>query len=193
MSNFPWRVRLISSQSTCSESPVFTLLKMAFDPYRSMDFSLTIPERLDAYFRSLVTPTEYDGFETHPLQQVEYVSHSEDLQQIVYSMNVPASLCNKDGNLHGGAASTVLDNLSSTALFTVARPGFWDNMGVSRSLHVIFYRPVPAGSRVEVICSVIATGKRMASVKAEIRTENGNKLCVTCSHDKVAPQNQVKL
>lgn len=166
---------------------------MAIDPYRSMDFSLTIPERIKAYFQSLVTPTEYDGFETHPLQQVEFVSHSEELQQVVYSMSVPASLCNKDGNLHGGAASTVLDNLSSTALFTVARPGFWDNMGVSRSLYLMFYRPVPAGSRVKVICSVVATGKRMASMKAEIRTEDDNKLCVSCIHDKVAVQSQVKL
>lgn len=166
---------------------------MAIDPWRSMDFTVPIEERIQAYFGSLTNPNEYDGFETHPLQQVSYVSHSENPPRIYYTMAIPVSLCNKEGNLHGGAASTILDNLSSTALFTVARPGYWDNMGVSRSLNLMFYRPVPAGTIVNIICEVIATGKRMASMKSEMRTEDGGKLCVTCVHDKVAGNPQVKL
>lgn len=166
---------------------------MVVDPWRSMDFSIPIPERIHAYFQSLTNPAEYDGFETNPLRQVSYNSHTETPPRIVYIMTVPTSLCNKDGNLHGGAASTVLDNLSSTALFTVAKLGYWDNMGVSRSLNVMFYRPVPAGSRVRVICEVIATGTRMASMRAEMRMEDTGKLCVTCVHDKVAGKPQLKL
>lgn len=166
---------------------------MANDPFRSTDFRLTIPERIHAYFQSLTQPDEYNGFETHPLQQVEFMSHSETLQQIIYHVNIPESLCNKDSMLHGGAATTLLDNLSSTALFTIAKPGFWDNMGVSRSLNVIFHRSVPAGSTVKVVCSVVAAGRQMATLRAEMRYAQDGRLCVTCVHDKFAPRIDMKL
>lgn len=165
---------------------------MPIDPWRSMDFSIPIPDRIQAYLRSMTDLAQYDGYETQFFQHVSYKQHSESPPQMIYTMRIPSSLCNKDGNLHGGAASTILDNLSSTALFTIAAPGYWNDMGVSRSLNLMFYRPVPAGSKVNIICEVIATGKRMASMRAEIRTEDG-KLCVTCVHDKVAGNPQVKL
>lgn len=160
---------------------------MANDPYRSTDFSLTIPERIAAYFRSVTISHEYHGFETFPLQQVEFVSYSEELHQTVYRLTVPVALCNKDANLHGGAASTLLDNLSSTALFTVSKSGFWDNLGISRSLYVIFHRPIPAGSKIRVVCSVVAAGRKMGTVKAEIVMEGDAEglLCTSCIHEKV--------
>ena len=102
---------------------------MANDPNRSTDFSLIIPESIEAYFRSCTDAEQYEVFKTYPLQQATFVSHSEALQQVVYRLVVPKSLCNTDANLHGGAATTLLDNLSSTAPFTTTRPGFWDNMG----------------------------------------------------------------
>jgi hypothetical protein len=68
---------------------------MADDTYRSTDFSLTIPERIQAYFRSCKDAEQYEGFETHPSQQATLVPHSEALQQVVYRLIVPNSLCNK--------------------------------------------------------------------------------------------------
>lgn len=161
---------------------------MANDPFRSTDFSLSIPDRISAYFRAVTTSDEYHGFETFPLQQVQFLSYSEQSQQTVYSLAVPTALCNKDSNLHGGAASTLLDNLSSTALFTISKAGFWDNLGVSRSLHVIFHRPIPAGSKIRVVCSVAGAGRRMATVKAEMIMDEGEaagSLCTSCVHEKV--------
>jgi uncharacterized protein (TIGR00369 family) len=166
---------------------------MANDPYRSTDFSLTIHQRIQAYFRSCTDTERYEGFETLPLQQVTFVSHSEVLQQVVYRLVVPKSLCNKDAQLHGGAATTLLDNLSSTALFTIARPGFWDNMGVSRSLYVVFHRAVTAGSKVQVICSVATAGRSMASLRAEMRMEEQGLLCVSCVHEKFAVRVEAKV
>lgn len=158
--------------------------KMANDPFRSTDFNLTIPERITAYLNCLTQPEQYKGFETHPLQQVEFVSHSASLRQMIYRVVVPPSLCNKDSVLHGGAATTILDNLSSTALFTVARPGFWENMGVSRSLYVVFHRAVPVGSSMLITCEVASAGRNMATLRAEMRVEAGGALCVSCVHDK---------
>lgn len=166
---------------------------MANDPFRSTDFNLTIPERIDAYLRCLTEAEDYVGFETHPFQQISFVSHSESLQQMVYRVTVPQSLCNKDSVLHGGAASTILDNLSSTALFTIARPGFWDNMGVSRSLYVVFHRAIPVGTRIVIDCRVAAAGRKMATLRAEIRAETGNIVYATCVHDKFHTGNGAKL
>ena len=109
-------------------------------------------------------------------------------KNLIYGLTIPLSLCNKDGNLHGRAATTLLDNLSSTALLVIAKSGFWENMGVSRSLYVVFHMAVPSGSAIKVICSVASVGRRMATLKAEMRTEQGA-LCVSCVHDKVGLMN----
>lgn len=160
---------------------------MANDPFRSTDFSLTIPDRIAAYFRSVTSPHEYSGFETYPLQQVQLVSYSLPLRQTIYRLTVPVGLCNKDANLHGGAVSTLLDNLSSTALYTISKPGFWDNQGVSRSLYVVFHRPVPAGSKARIVCSVVNAGRKMTTLKGELILESEGEedlLCATCIHEK---------
>jgi len=166
---------------------------MAYDPYRSTDFSLTIPQRIDAYLRCLAYADDYEGFETHPLQQVQFLSHSTQLKQLIYLLVVPSSLCNKDSNLHGGAASTLLDNLSSTSLFTIAKPGFWDNMGVSRSLYIVYHRAIPQGSRVNVVCTVAAVGRKMATVRAELRRVEDGALCASCVHEKFSVENNSHL
>lgn len=158
---------------------------MADDPFRSTDLSLTIPERIEACFRSVTTSSEYHGFETFPLQQVRFLSFSEETRSTTYSLTVPLALCNKDSNLHGGAATTLLDNLSSTALYTIQRSGFWDNLGVSRSLYVVFHRAVPAGTKVRIVCSVSAAGRRMGTLRAEMFTEQDGLLCASCVHEKV--------
>lgn len=162
---------------------------MAIDSYFATDFNLTLPERVQTYFKSVNGSGNYNGFETEPLQNVTFLSHSETSKQMIYCVTISNSLCNKDGNLHGGAATTILDNLSSTALFTVAKPGFWENMGVSRSLYIVFHRAVPTGSVVKVICSATAAGRHMASLRAEMRDDVDGRLCVTCVHDKFGTMN----
>lgn len=158
---------------------------MVNDPFRSTDFTLPISKRIEAYFRSVTTSHEYHGFETYPLQQVELVSLSASSRQVVYRLIVPAGLCNKDSNMHGGAVSTLLDNLSSTALFTVSKTGFWDNLGVSRSLYVVFHRAIPVASKMRIVCSVAMAGRKMVTVRAEMETEADGALCVSCVHEKV--------
>lgn len=157
---------------------------MSDDPFRSTDFSLPLQKRIDAYFRSVTTSSEYHGFETFPLQQVRLLNYSTSTSQIFYTARVPVELCNKDGNMHGGAVTTLLDNLSSTALYTISKPGYWDSLGVSRSLYTIFHRGIPVDSKVRITCTVVAAGRRMVTLRAEILTEDG-KLCATCIHEKV--------
>jgi acyl-coenzyme A thioesterase 13 len=67
-----------------------------------------------------------------------------------FEVSIDPYLCNVDGTLHGGAASTILDNLTGEALHVVARKGWIDYRSVSRTLTVTFLRPVVMGSKVRV-------------------------------------------
>ena len=82
-----------------------------------------------------------------------------------FRFHVQDVMCNEDGHLHSGAASTIFDNLSSTALFTVGRRGFWDNLGVSRLLSVVFHRPLPLNTPVVLLCWVVSAGKRLTHLR----------------------------
>jgi acyl-coenzyme A thioesterase 13 len=153
------------------------------DAYRQTDFSLTVDDRIRTYKACITTDAAYTGFDTALLQRVTYLASNPEKQQTTFEFQVADFMCNKDGNLHGGAASALFDNLSSTALYTIGRPGFWDNLGVTRSLSVRYHRPLPKSTTVRMICHVVAAGKRMATVAAVMETTDG-KVCASCVHDK---------
>jgi len=131
---------------------------------------------------------EYNGFDTAPLRQVSLISASAKTRSTMWSLTVVPSLCNSVGNLHGGAAATLLDMLTTLTLSAITEKGFLDGGHLSRSLGCTFLRPVPVGEYI-VESRVIGVGKSMACVRAEIRTldrpggEKG-KVCVECLHDK---------
>lgn len=56
----------------------------------------------------------------------------------VFEVGIHPYLCNVDGTLHGGAASTILDNLPGEALHVAAQKGWIDYGSVSRTLTVVF-------------------------------------------------------
>lgn len=154
------------------------------DAYRDTDFSLSVDERVRAYLATVVSDTNYDGYDTGPLRQTDFVKANLEDQTTEFKFRVQDFMCNKDGNLHGGAASTIFDNLSSTALFTVGKPGFWENLGVSRFLSVVFHRPLPLNTTVDLTCRVVSAGRRLTHLEAVMKTEDG-KICASCIHEKV--------
>ena len=96
-------------------------------------------------------------------------------------------MCNLGGQLHGGAASTILDNLTSTVTHLVARKGFLDKGSVSRTLNLTFLRPVPLGTKCRVEADLMSAGRTLAHVRGVIRDADG-KVCVSCVHDKAVVQ-----
>lgn len=78
-----------------------------------------------------------------------------------FELDIKPAMCNRMGNLHGGAAATIFDMCTTIAAAPLAKEGFWDFGGVSRTLSVTYMRPVPVNIKVLVECTVMQIGKRL--------------------------------
>jgi acyl-coenzyme A thioesterase 13 len=103
----------------------------------------------------------------------------------VFSMTVPAELCNMSGTLHGGAVALIFDITTSTAIAAVSKDGFWDTGQVSRTLNCTYLRPAPEGTKIWIESEVVHLGKRLGHTRGLIRTADG-KVCYTCEHGKAS-------
>jgi len=104
--------------------------------------------------------------------------------RVSYLFTVRPEHCNKNGVLHGGCATTLIDVLTTSILFGIRRPDFWILPGVSRSLNITFLRPVPVGKEARITCELIHAGRRLAMIRAEIQRTDTGEVCVTGEHDK---------
>jgi acyl-coenzyme A thioesterase 13 len=154
---------------------------------------LPIRERVLAVESVITADPHFFGFDTYSLLHCAPVKLLEAKPNFTkWSLTIGEKLCNKSGNLHGGAAATILDNLTSTALVTIAREGFLDGGHVSRTITMTYLRPLPMGSKVTVENEVFAAGRNTANIVGKIFNEEG-KLCVTCVHDKAVFSTKAKL
>jgi acyl-coenzyme A thioesterase 13 len=160
---------------------------MTIDFFRGTDYNIPLPRRVEEYLNSIVGDDGYAGFDKRLLQKVKFTDIDLAAKQTLFRLTVEDFMCNKDGNLHGGAATTILDNLSSTSLLTIGTPGFWDNFGVSRSLIVIFHKGIPRGMELQVKCTIVAVGRKMATMRAVLEDHNGA-IYASCVHEKFAVQ-----
>jgi acyl-coenzyme A thioesterase 13 len=151
--------------------------------YMKTDFSLPIGERIQSLVDEVCHNPLYEGFDSLVLRQAKFLSYDLPSQSTKWEFTVTPILCNKGGNLHGGAAATLLDTLTSTALLVIAKPGYLDAGHVSRNLNTTYLRPLPAGTKCIVECNVVAAGKNTAMVKGTLKTLDG-KVAVFCAHDK---------
>ena len=159
---------------------------MATGAYLNLDHSLGSEDRVKALLQDLSKDPDYFGWDVKSTQCVKFVSAGLDSKGnglCKFELKVPPGLCNKTGVLHGGAACTLLDTLTSMPLQVMAKPGFLDTGHVSRTITMSYLRPVPAGMTVTVECEVLAVGKSTANVVARLKNPQG-KVCVTCTHDK---------
>lgn len=87
----------------------------------------------------------------------------------VFALTVASTLCNGAGTLHGGAAATIFDLLTSISLAPLSRPSKFRNIGVSRTLNCTYLRPVTRGMRVRVECEVVSMGRNLCTVRGVMR------------------------
>ena len=150
-----------------------------------MSSSLVVSDRIRTYMNVMTCDPKYSGFDTQLLRRAQYIGCDLEQRMTYFKFTVEEFMSNIDGNLHGGAATTIFDNLSSTSLFTLPDLGSWDNLGVSRSLHVTFHKPLGRGAVVDLKCRVVTVGRRLAHMEATMTASNGQ-LCASCIHEKVS-------
>lgn len=159
------------------------------DAYRQTDTSLSVSERVKALTAALADDPDYNGWDTQILKGVSI--DSVEIGKVIFSTTITPAMCNKANNLHGGCATTLLDNLSSSSLVTLAKEGHLDTGSVSRTLTVTLLRPVPMGTKVRIVCEAVSAGRNLALCKGQIELLDG-RVAVTCVHDK-AIVNRAKL
>ena len=156
--------------------------------FRSLSALRTAPPTMYAppplLFRLYANPP-LQGFDADLLTKHLHLDSASADGTTTFTFTVPAEYCNCIGNLHGGAAALLLDICTTTALVSISRPGYWQSGGLSASLNITYVRPVPCGTRVEIVSSVVSAGRRLAFLKGKIRLDG--KALVAAQHTKVRP------
>lgn len=121
------------------------------------------PQELAQHFVDYLTASpSYQGHDAAILRACKIISASHTpTPRVTYRIRITPSLCNILGNLHGGAAATIFDDITSIPVALVKKEGFWEMMGVSRTLSVTYLNRVAEGEEVEVVAELVSIGKRM--------------------------------
>jgi acyl-coenzyme A thioesterase 13 len=147
------------------------------------DFSLSAEDRVRTLATAFIEHADKEVWGGRLMRECcKLVSANAETATVVYEIAIEHFLCNVGKTLHGGAAATILDHLTSTALFTIPKPGYLDSGMFSRTLTVTYLRPVPMGMKAIVEAEVVSASKTLANVRGVIKTPDG-KPCVTCVHD----------
>ncbi|PHH87603.1 hypothetical protein CDD83_8656 [Cordyceps sp. RAO-2017] len=104
---------------------------------------------------------------------------------VAFAYTVQSDHCNRLQSLHGGAVATLFDFCTTMALAIVNRPGFWQFLGVSRSLNVTYLRPARCDEEILIECHIVQVGKKLASIHGVMKRKTDGQLLSTCQHEKV--------
>jgi acyl-coenzyme A thioesterase 13 len=195
---YPDQDFLIRPQVTFTplELPVYTM-----SPIPSNE---ELKQRTQAWL-SAVSPDRSDSntfdraiLDTLNLTSVTYDASSKTTKSI-FSFTMTPFLANRMGSLHGGAAATIFDIVTSSTVLPAAivfdaERGIssdsddsspWLISHVSRTLNVTYLRPAPIGTELEVESEVISLGKQLAMIRGTIRRRADGVPCSMCEHGKV--------
>ncbi|ORY56835.1 HotDog domain-containing protein [Pseudomassariella vexata] len=126
------------------------------------------------------------------LPHISVQSHSASMPQprVTFRFTVQPTHSNGHGNMHGGCTATLFDFLTTLPLHLISKPGFWQFLGVSRTLNCTYLRPVPVGSVVDIECEILQVGKKLMTAKGIMRSveKDGTvgPILVVCEHGKVS-------
>lgn len=128
-----------------------------------------------------------------PSLKLESTNPSGPHPSCTFTFTVQPDNCNRMKNLHGGCAATLFDYCTTLPLALINKPGFWQSMGVSRTLNVTYMRPVSVGEQVTIQCEVVQVGKKLATLRGVMRRKSDGLLLAACEHGKVNIDPEVKL
>ncbi|KAL6862742.1 hypothetical protein ACO1O0_002980 [Amphichorda felina] len=147
-------------------------------------------ERMEAWLRLTKNSDGHHkagDWMVHLVPHMKFVSADPSMPHpsATFSLVVQPDHCNRLQNLHGGCAATVFDFATTMPLALVSRPGFWQYLGVSRTLNVTYYRPIPSGEEVLIRSEIVQVGKKMATVRGTMTRRSDGAVMATCEHGKV--------
>lgn len=90
--------------------------------------------------------------------------------RLTVRMRVTDKMDNSLGNMHGGCAATLVDNITSMVIFyhtsgVYGQP--WSFLGVSQNINVLYLNACPLGSVIEMDVYSAQVGKNIALLTAE--------------------------
>ncbi|KAF9290600.1 hypothetical protein BGZ68_006592 [Mortierella alpina] len=106
-----------------------------------------------------------------------------DEDSAVFEYTVQKADCNFSGTFHGGAIATLVDNLSTAAMFTRDRKHFRFG-GVSSDLHVTYVAAAPLGMTVLLKIQVHKVGAGLANLAAVMTDKATGRVLATAAHTK---------
>ncbi|KAF1915570.1 thioesterase family protein-like protein [Ampelomyces quisqualis] len=130
-------------------------------------------------------PEDHIDFDREVMENMKLVDASLD-GAVSYEMTIAPNFSNLNNVMHGGAAGVIFDMSTTTALCSLARPGFWEFMGgVTRTLNISYLRAVPIGTKVRLNSKVVGVGKQMAMIRGDMMSLDGKTTYCTVEHHKV--------
>lgn len=103
---------------------------------------------------------------------------------VTFSYTCQPDHCNRLRSLHGGCISTLFDYCTTIPFVLVNKPGFWEFLGVSRTLNVSFLRPVPSGEEVLIESEIVQAGKKMATLRGVMKRRRDSVVVAVAEHGK---------
>lgn len=110
------------------------------------------------------------GF-NHALRHIRVVSFSEDVTRMTAEMKLTKEHLNKLGTLHGGCATTIIDELTFLN-YALHRGHLRKEHSLSVRLEVNFMTTAKEGDLIEINSQLVKVGKRLAFVSAEITNKS---------------------
>jgi uncharacterized protein (TIGR00369 family) len=106
------------------------------------------------------------------------------IPNVTFTLQITQEMCNITGNLHGGCAATLIDDLTTVLLFAISQDGLYRLGGVSRNLSTTYFRPVAMGTKVRIVCEVVNAGKSLVRLRGGIYRIDTGQLCVQGDNEK---------
>ncbi|XP_022750814.1 acyl-coenzyme A thioesterase 13-like [Durio zibethinus] len=142
-------------------------------------------EKVKGYIENSTT-IEGDGLPFRFFESLIMHGLSVDLIEtgrVVCSFKVSPRLLNGENSLHGGVTVTLVDLVSSAAIYTVGAPF----PGSSVEINVSFLDAAYADEEIEIEARALRVGKAVAVLSAELRKKNTGKIIAQGRHTKYLP------
>ncbi|KAJ4479364.1 HotDog domain-containing protein [Lentinula aciculospora] len=106
---------------------------------------------------------------------------------VVYTIVVEEDMVNGGGNIHGGCSAFLVDVCSTACIMALKIQQGVSALDVSQSLNIVYHAPAAIGEILRIVNTTMTVGRRVASARTEIWSENHHRLVATGVHIKMEP------